>query len=218
MQQQQPKNNVATPAPANIIDKLFVIQNQLKCPKDRPSEEGWFYRSAEDILRVVKPLCHECGLLLLFNDTPVLLGNTVQIISKVTLIDKDGVAKGQPESLCRIEASTGIAVHPYEVNRSAAQLSGASISYAHKVVLSNLFALDNTGADAVDPDASLHNNSRPSASPLVSLYEGSADWANVLDYVRNSRDTNEQILSALRYYYSISDENFRRLLACAGRA
>ena len=54
----------------NIYEKLLEIQNKLKAPKSQWNDFGkYHYRSCEDILEAVKPLCQEQKLLLYIADT-----------------------------------------------------------------------------------------------------------------------------------------------------
>ena len=47
----------------NIYEKLLNIQSELKAPKNQHNNFGNYdYRSCEDILETVKPLCKETML------------------------------------------------------------------------------------------------------------------------------------------------------------
>ena len=52
------------------MKELIKIQSELKAPKGQYNKFGGFnYRSAEDILEAVKPLCHKNNCVLTLSDT-----------------------------------------------------------------------------------------------------------------------------------------------------
>ena len=62
------------------MKKLIEIQRKLKAPKGQTNTFGKYkYRSCEDILEAVKPLCVEAGLLLTLTDDMVLVGDRVYV-------------------------------------------------------------------------------------------------------------------------------------------
>jgi len=59
----------------NIYEKLSNIQNELKAPKGQFNKFGGYkYRSCEDILEAVKPLCKKYKTTLILSDDIVVLG------------------------------------------------------------------------------------------------------------------------------------------------
>lgn len=67
----------------NIYEKLSNIQNELKAPKGQYNKFGGYkYRSCEDILEAVKPICKKYKTVLVLSDEIVVLGegNTVTIV------------------------------------------------------------------------------------------------------------------------------------------
>ncbi len=63
-----------------MIDKLLKIQQELKVPKDQTNDFGKYkYRSCEDILEMVKPICHAQGVVLSLSDEMVDIGGRVYV-------------------------------------------------------------------------------------------------------------------------------------------
>ena len=59
----------------NIYEKLSNIQNELKAPKGQYNKFGGYkYRSCEDILEAVKPICKKYKTVLVLSDEIVVLG------------------------------------------------------------------------------------------------------------------------------------------------
>lgn len=72
----------------NIYEKLLNIQNELKAPKSQHNSFGNYdYRSCEDILEAVKPLCKEQKVVLNVSDEIVMVGERYYVRATVTLID-----------------------------------------------------------------------------------------------------------------------------------
>lgn len=137
-----------------IVDKLAYVQSRLRAPKGQYNKFGGYtYRSAEDILESVKPLCAEVGLALTITDRVEVMENgwayivaTAAVQDGMTAISTQGWAR-EPET---------------RKGMDAAQVTGSSSSYARKYALNGLFAID----DAKDPDATNdHGKGQPAAQP-----------------------------------------------------
>ncbi|MBQ8698789.1 MAG: ERF family protein [Clostridia bacterium] len=126
-----------------MIAKLCKIQSALKAPKNQYNKFGEFhYRSCEDILEAVKPLCVAEGLLLTISDEVVVLGDRyyVKAVAKVT----DGEKEMSVTAYARESES--------RPKMDAAQLTGSASSYARKYALNGLFCIDDTkDADTMKP-------------------------------------------------------------------
>lgn len=123
---------------SGILAKLLEIQRELKVEKGTHNDFGDFwYRSKEDILEAVKPLCHDRGLVLVCNDNVECLGNGwVYVTTTASLTD---VLTGETV------AATASAREPESKPKmDSSQVSGSAASYAGKRALGNLFALDDT--------------------------------------------------------------------------
>ena len=156
------------------MKKLIEIQKKLKAPKTQFNAFGKYnYRSCEDILEAVKPLCEEQGLLLTLSDTIENIGGKNYIKATATLLD----------------ATTGMALFVSAYAREAvdkkgmddAQITGACSSYARKYALNGLFLIDDT-KDA-DTDESTERREYKSQQPqdakeMKSKYKGLCKGCN----------------------------------------
>ena len=129
----------------SIYKKLAKIQQELKAPKGQYNSFGkYHYRSCEDILEAVKPHLGEMSLILV--DEPRLVGDRFYIEATATLSDGDQ----------HISVSAYAREPDSKKGMDAAQLTGATSSYARKYALSGLFCLDDSKdadhvTDAVKP-------------------------------------------------------------------
>ncbi len=125
-----------------MIEKLIKIQQELKVPKNNRNTFGNYnYRSCEDIVEAVKPLCHREGLILRLSDDVIEIGGRVYVKSIAELTD--GKAHVMSAGWAReAEVKKGM---------DEAQITGSASSYARKYALNGLFAIDDTkDADATN--------------------------------------------------------------------
>ncbi len=74
----------------NIYEKLANIQQELKCNKSQFNSFGNYrYRSCEDILEAVKPLCYKNKTTLILSDEVVSIGERVYVKATATLYDQE---------------------------------------------------------------------------------------------------------------------------------
>ena len=74
----------------NIYEKLAIIQQELKAPKDQYNSFGKYsYRSCEDILEAVKPLLNKTKTVLIMSDRIAEVGARTYIAATVKLIDTE---------------------------------------------------------------------------------------------------------------------------------
>ena len=127
------------PSPqARLLERLTEVQVALKAPKSNYNSFGKYsYRSAEDILEAVKPLCMEHGLTLTLTDEPVVVGDWHYI--KATATIEDGEASKSVTAYAR-EDATLKGMHD-------SQTTGATSSFARKYALNGLFCIDDSKAD-----------------------------------------------------------------------
>lgn len=117
--------------------KLLAVQQALKCNKSQFNSFGnYHYRSCEDILEAVKPLCEQHGLTLTISDEIVVIGERyyVKATAKVTDTDKKET----------IEVSAYAREAESVKGMSEPQITGSSSSYARKYALNGLFLIDDT--------------------------------------------------------------------------
>ena len=127
-----------------IYEKLLSIQCELKAPKSKYNSFGKYnYRSCEDILEALKPLCRKYKAVLTINDDVVLVGDRFYFKATARLQDLESEAYLENSAFAREEET--------KKGMDASQISGVSSTYSHKRVLGNLFAIDDTAdADSMD--------------------------------------------------------------------
>lgn len=117
------------------MEKLIKIQKELKAPKGQYNSFGNYkYRSAEDILEAVKPLCAENGCLLTLCDTLENIGDRYYI--KATATFTDGEKSVEVTAYAREEEN--------KKGMDGSQITGTASSYARKYALNGLFLIDDT--------------------------------------------------------------------------
>lgn len=120
-----------------IYEKLVALQNELKAPKGNYNSFGKYrYRSCEDILEAVKPLCKKYGLALVLSDDVVQCGDRIYIQATATLTDIEDGAQVRNFALARESAE--------KRGMDDSQITGTASSYARKYALNGLFCIDDT--------------------------------------------------------------------------
>ncbi|MDC7224231.1 MAG: ERF family protein [Spirochaetales bacterium] len=125
------------------MKELMEIQKGLIAPKNKNGGK-YNYRSAEDILEAAKPLLVSNGCTLVISDTPILVGERVYIKSTATIKNLDG----DTESADGLAHEGAVPSGQRGDFMSAPQWTGSCSSYARKLALGGLFAIDNND----DPD------------------------------------------------------------------
>lgn len=121
----------------NIAAKLVQIQRELKAPKGQYNSFGkYHYRSCEDITEAAKPICAKYNTVLTLEDDLVHIGERYYVKATARLTDAETKESIFTNAFAREEES--------KKGTDAAQLTGATSSYARKYALSGLFALDDT--------------------------------------------------------------------------
>ena len=120
-----------------IYEKLSAVQTTLKAPKGQYNDYGDFkYRSCEDILEAVKPLCAANKAIVMLTDTVELIGNRYYIKAFITFRDLESDAEITSTAYAREEES--------KKGMDGSQVTGAASSYARKYALNGLFCIDDT--------------------------------------------------------------------------
>lgn len=133
----------------NIKQKLVLIQSELKAPKGRKNTFGNYkYRSCEDIMEAVKPLLRKYAVMLSIRDEVEHIGDRYYIKAVAYLEDTESDGFYSVSAFAREDDQ--------KKGMDAAQVTGASSSYARKYALNGLFLIDDT-KDA-DTDEFQHEN------------------------------------------------------------
>ena len=128
----------------NIYEKLSAIQNELKAPKNQRNDFGDYnYRSCEDILESVKPICAKHKTVTVISDDVQIVGGRYYIKSTAKLIDIESSEQIETTAFAREEET--------KKKLDSSQITGSASSYARKYALNGLFCIDDTkDADAVN--------------------------------------------------------------------
>lgn len=118
-----------------IFEKLSKIQAELKAPKNQYNDFGKYkYRSCEDILEAVKPICQKNGCVLVLSDEVVNLDGRYYVKATAMLIDgEDNISNS---AYAREDES--------KKGMDGSQITGTASSYARKYALNGLFCIDDT--------------------------------------------------------------------------
>jgi hypothetical protein len=192
----------------NIFEKLVNIQSELKAPKGQYNSFGKYkYRSAEDILEAVKPLCHTHGTVLTISDELVYLGDRYYIKATAKLNDIRSGAIENTAYAREEESKKGM---------DGSQITGTASSYARKYALNGLFAIDDTKDADTDEHANQTKQEETKASKgqlelfKTLLNNDDTKISAYLEYfkVKSIDDlTNEQINKAVKIIQEKKKEN-----------
>ncbi len=120
-----------------VYAKLLKVQAELKAPKSQYNSFGKYnYRSCEDILEAVKPICHKYKSVLTLSDDVIELNGRFYIKSIATFTDIETGESVVNNAFAREEDS--------KKGMDGSQITGAASSYARKYCLSGLFNIDDT--------------------------------------------------------------------------
>lgn len=165
-----------------FYERLAEIQEHLNAPKNQYNSFGKYkYRSCEDILEGVKPLLK--GLFLSISDEVMLIGDRYYV--KATATITDGENSHTASALAREEEN--------KKGMDAAQVTGATSSYARKYCLNGLFGID----DAKDADTDEHKQqqnavpakqAKPSPTPeqVLKAFTEAAAKKNAVDELKQA--------------------------------
>lgn len=124
----------------SIYDKLSAIQEELNVPKAQYNNYGGFnYRSCEDILTAVKPLCRKYKTTLILTDELLNIGGRYYVKAVAKLVDLDAELNS---GFSYIAVSAFAREEETKKGMDGSQVTGASSSYARKYALNGLFNID----------------------------------------------------------------------------
>lgn len=121
----------------NIYAKLAAIQQELKAPKGQYNSFGKYkYRSCEDILEAVKPICGKNKTTLILTDAVREVSGRFYVVATATLADQESNGTVEVDAYAREpEEKKGM---------DDSQVTGTASSYARKYALNGLFCIDDT--------------------------------------------------------------------------
>ena len=176
----------------NIYEKLLKIQEELKVPKGQYNSFGKYkFRSCEDILEAVKPICIKNKATLVLHDNIVQKENRYYIEATAKLIDvEDG---------SYIEGKAYARESNEKKGMDDSQVTGTASSYARKYALNGLFNIDDTkDADTEEYTVTTQEDNKKIDKKMVDALNLAIERNNITDEVV------ELILS--QYGYSSTSE------------
>lgn len=155
-----------------ICDKLRMVQQKLKAPKNQYNSYGKYrYRSCEDILEGVKPLLEEVGAAIVLTDTIEQVGDRFYIKTTATFMDGADI-------IC----NTAYARESDDrKGMDESQITGTASSYARKYALNGLLLIDDTkdaDSDENHNEAVGRSRSEAAKKTQATKEKNAADSAN----------------------------------------
>lgn len=176
----------------DIYTKLSHIQNELKAPKNQFNKFGNYkYRSCEDILEALKPLCAKYKATLIIYDEIVMIGDRYYVKAMAKLYDQ--------ETTDYIEAYAFARECIDKKGMDQAQVTGATSSYARKYALNGLFNIDDTkdfDTNEVHQQSNQkQGNTQPKQQPQQQDFEQANLMANIDNCLKKLKELGVDINS-----------------------
>ena len=180
----------------NIYEKLSNIQAELKAPKGQFNKFGNYrYRSCEDILEAVKPICKKHNTVLVISDELKNIGDRYYIEATAKLIDVENENQSASNTAYAREEES-------KKGMDASQITGTASSYARKYALNGLFNID----DTKDADTNEYKEQIENQEVVESTIDKTKIEALNKAFT-NKGLTQEQVIKGLAYYgYSKTEE------------
>lgn len=176
----------------NIYEKLSNIQNELKCNKNQFNKFGGYkYRSCEDILEAVKPICKNNKTTLVISDTLENIGDRYYIKATATLYDTENEAQEIGIGNAFISNTAYAREEESKKGMDGSQITGTASSYARKYALNGLFNIDDTkdaDTDEFTARTSTDENKKITKTQVDALY----------DLIKNHGVENDEVLATLK--------------------
>lgn len=164
-----------------IYEKLAAIQQELKAPKGQYNSFGKYkYRSCEDILEAVKPICakHKTALVLLDDIREV--SGRFYVVAQAQLHDCESD---------NAVTSTAFAREPDEKKgMDDSQITGTASSYARKYALNGLFCIDDTKDADTDEYKQQEKKCKDCGKPIYPVTHGGKKYS-VAEIAENAINT-----------------------------
>lgn len=189
------------------MKELIQIQAKLKAPKKNRNTFGNYnYRSCEDILEAVKPICHQLNCWLMLSDEVIAIGDRIYVKATATLYNAEGQSISTSAFAREEESKKGM---------DGSQITGTASSYARKYALNGLFAIDDTkDADTNEYQGKVEDvKSKKTITSLDLDDEVKCD--KILTWIKKGRDKNPDgfdVIGYVRKSYSIDDRTATRLV------
>lgn len=185
-----------------IQEKLAAIQQELKAPKTQYNSFGKYaYRSCEDILEAVKPLCAKYKAFVKISDEILHIGERYYIQATASLFDTE--SKGECESVTAYARED-----EDKKGMDGMQITGAASSYARKYALNGLFMID----DSKDADAQ-NNGDAPKSTPAEKKADyTTADIAERAESKREKRKSRAETINEYAKKYGVESERVKDIV------
>lgn len=182
-----------------IYEKLLSIQNELKVPKNQRNNFGNYnFRSCEDILEEVKPICKKNNVVIIVSDEIKQIGERYYVEATASLIDIETSEKIVNKASAREEDS--------KKGMDASQVTGASSSYARKYALNGLLAIDDNKDADTDEFAKQQNKGIDKKKPKKEIVKTISvpQQKRLFALANNRNDVVKNVIT--RYKYDKTDQ------------
>lgn len=180
----------------NIYEKLLNIQTKLKAPKNQRNNFGNYnYRSCEDILEAVKPICLENKTTLVLSDEVINVNDRYYIKATATLYDVENENQSITNTAFARESET-------KKGMDDSQITGTASSYARKYALNGLFNID----DTKDADTNeYHNQTNKNKEVVQDTLLTDIQAKSLYKALMNKLGTNEEVVKYLSEKYKVDN-------------
>lgn len=182
-----------------IQEKLAAIQQELKAPKTQYNSFGKYaYRSCEDILEAVKPLCAKYRVFVKISDEIIHIGERYYIQATASLFDSEstGICESVTAYAREDEDKKGM---------DGMQITGAASSYARKYALNGLFMID----DSKDADA---QNSGDAPKPAPAEKKADYNTADVAERAEQKKKSRNEMVKECAAKYKVTAERMKDIV------
>lgn len=158
-------------------ERVIALQNELKAPKSKYNSFGKYaYRSCEDIVEAVKPLCEKYGLMLHISDSIELVGARFYVKAVAKLQDATNLSVTLADVLTL--SSVGWAREDEtKKGMDGSQITGTASSYARKYALNGLLLID----DTKDADTDEYAQQNGQAAKKVDYFAEISKFRDIAD-------------------------------------
>lgn len=176
---------------------LSKIQTELNAPKNQYNNFGKYkYRALEDITDALKPHLKEYNYSLIMSDTIEFIGDRVYVKATATLYDETMKVIASNSAYAREELS--------KKGMDAAQLTGATSSYARKYALNGLFAIDDSKDADHQDNREVQEKPKPKATVESKVSHNQVKLIQTRLSKLEDKEANE---TALKAHYKIDSWN-----------